>query len=75
MTGDNHRVARHVGLQLGLEGEYVISEVVPREKGERVKMLQSQGKTVAFVGDGVNDSVALSQAHLGIALGSGMIPP
>lgn len=71
VTGDNHKVAGYVGKQLGLAGEHIISEVVPKEKGETVKRLQSKGKTVAFVGDGVNDSVALSQADLGIALGSG----
>jgi len=71
VTGDNHRVAEHVGRQLGLATEHIISEVIPSEKGNQVKTLQSQGKIVAFVGDGINDSVALSQADLGIALGSG----
>jgi len=71
VTGDNSRVAEFVGRQLGLSTEHIISEVIPSEKGNQVKLLQSQGKTVAFVGDGINDSVALSQADLGIALGSG----
>jgi len=71
VTGDNERVAQHVGRALNLPEDHIFSEVVPAEKGGRVKYLQGQGLTVCFVGDGVNDSVALTQADIGIALGTG----
>ena len=69
VTGDNARTAQAVSDKLGIE--YVISEVLPSEKADQVKKLQAEGRTVAFVGDGVNDSVALAQANIGIAMGSG----
>eukprot|EP00026_Physarum_polycephalum_P001685 Phypoly_transcript_01687.p1 GENE.Phypoly_transcript_01687~~Phypoly_transcript_01687.p1 ORF type:complete len:1067 (+),score=164.81 Phypoly_transcript_01687:469-3201(+) len=71
VTGDNERVAQHVGQALNLPQDHIFSEVVPAEKGERVKHLQNLGLSVCFVGDGVNDSVALTQADMGIALGTG----
>lgn len=71
VTGDNQRAAQYIGSELGLDAAHIFSEVVPGEKGRKVQELQQRGFTVCFVGDGVNDSVALSQADMGIALGTG----
>eukprot|EP01119_Soliformovum_irregulare_P013506 TRINITY_DN359_c2_g1_i1.p1 TRINITY_DN359_c2_g1~~TRINITY_DN359_c2_g1_i1.p1 ORF type:complete len:921 (-),score=228.14 TRINITY_DN359_c2_g1_i1:34-2796(-) len=69
LSGDNFRVAKAVGQQLGIKN--VVGGVLPDQKSKKIKELQDTGKVVAMVGDGVNDSVALTQADVGIAVGSG----
>jgi len=69
LTGDNARAANAVGRQLGIDE--VIAEVLPEEKVAVVSRLQAEGRTVAMVGDGVNDAAALAQADLGLSMGTG----
>ncbi len=69
LTGDNAAVARSVAAEVGIDG--VIAEVLPQEKVDVVRRLQAEGRTVAMVGDGVNDAAALAQADLGLAMGTG----
>ena len=71
VTGDNSRTARAISMQLGLSPDKVIAEALPVAKVQQVKTLQAQGKKVAMIGDGINDSPALAQADVGMSLGTG----
>ncbi|WP_344634022.1 HAD-IC family P-type ATPase, partial [Streptomyces glaucosporus] len=69
LTGDNRTVARAVAREVGIDE--VIAEVLPQDKVDAIRRLQTRGHTVAMVGDGVNDAAALAAADLGLALGTG----
>ncbi|MDN6444880.1 MAG: heavy metal translocating P-type ATPase [Corynebacterium casei] len=71
LTGDNEGAARAVAREVGIDPANVFAGVMPDEKVSKVIELQEAGKTVAMVGDGVNDAAALAQADLGLAMGAG----
>ncbi|MGB7757826.1 MAG: HAD-IC family P-type ATPase, partial [Salinisphaera sp.] len=69
LTGDNEATARAIAAELGIDR--VVAGVMPQAKADEIKRLQGDHRTVAFVGDGINDAPALTQADVGIAVGSG----
>ncbi|MFB7735204.1 heavy metal translocating P-type ATPase [Streptomyces sp. NPDC056112] len=71
LTGDNRAVAEAVARTVGIDPLDVVAEALPEEKVEAVRRLRAEGRTVAMVGDGVNDAAALATADLGLAMGTG----
>jgi P-type Cu+ transporter len=69
LSGDNHSAANYIAQQVGIDE--VIAEVMPRQKAQKIRELQAQGRKVVMVGDGINDAPALAQADVGMAMATG----
>ena len=72
LTGDNEHAAKRVANHLGLAPELVFFNASPADKKSVIKRLEEEGERVMFVGDGVNDSPAMAQASVGVAINAGM---